>query len=111
MQRFNVFVRCMLVNFDVISKLAIKYEVPKSKNSLVKEKESFIVSSLLLRVFSSWSQNLAKLQVGVPIADRIEQKDGVPSSNALWILANPYRTPGLKPDRYKSLLSFLEISP
>ena len=30
------------------------------------------------------------------MADRIGRKDGVPSSNALWILASPYRTPGLE---------------
>ena len=45
------------------------------------------------------------------MADRIGQKDGVPSSNVLWILASPYRTPDLEPDGYKSFFSFSEISP
>ena len=66
---------------------------------------------MLVRGFSSWSQNLARLKVGVPIADRIGRKDGAPSSNASWILASPYKTPGLEPDGYKSFLSYSEISP
>ena len=45
------------------------------------------------------------------MAERIGRKDGVPSSKALWILASPYRTPGLEPDGCKSFFSFSEISP
>ena len=50
MPKFNVSVRGMLVKSDFISKLAIKHEVSKSKTSLVKEKESFIVNHCLLGV-------------------------------------------------------------
>ena len=66
---------------------------------------------MLVRGFSRWSQNIARLEVGVPIADRIGRKDVSPSSNAWWILARPYRTSYLEPDGYKSFLSFSEISP
>ena len=76
-----------------------------------KKKKPLLYNHCLVMGFSSWSQNLARLYVGVPIADRIRQKDGVPSSNALWILASLYRTPGLEPDGYKSFFSFSEISP
>ena len=73
----------MLVKGDFISKLAIKSEASNSKTSLVNEKESFIVYSLLASGLSNWSQNLAGLQVVVPIADKIGQNDGIQSSNAL----------------------------
>ena len=43
-------------------------------------KESFIVYSLLVSGLSNCSQNLASLLVGVPIADKIGQNDGIPSS-------------------------------
>ena len=65
---------------------------------------------MLVRGFSSWSQNLARLWVGVPIGDRIGRKNGVPFFNALWILASPYRTSHLEPNGYKSFFSFSEIS-
>ena len=42
MQKFNVFVRGMLVKSDFVSKLAIK-KASKSLTYLAKEKESFIL--------------------------------------------------------------------
>ena len=96
---------------DFILKLTIKSEASNSKISLGNEKESFIVYSLFVNGFSNWSQNVASLWVGVPIADKIGRNDGIPSSSALWILASPYRTPGLESDRYKSFFLFSEISP
>ena len=57
---------------------------------------------LIVRSLNSWGQNLASLQVDVSIIDKIGRKDGIPSSNALWILTNPYTTPGLESDGNKS---------
>ena len=63
-----------------------------SKTFLANEKESFIVYPLFVSVLSNWSQNLSSLLVGILIADKIGQHDGIPSSSALWILGSPYRT-------------------
>ena len=45
------------------------------------------------------------------MADKIGRNDGIPSSNALRILASPFRTPALQADGYKSSFSFSEILP
>ena len=60
----------MFLKSDFITKLAIKNEASNCKTSLAKEKEFFIVQSLLVKAFSG----------------KTGQKDGVSSSNALWIL-------------------------
>ena len=60
----------------------------------------------LLGGLSSWSQNLASLQVSVPIADKVGQKHGTPSSNTLWIMTGSYRAAGLEPDGCKSFFFF-----
>ena len=91
---------------DFISKVAIKSEASNYKTSLANEKESFIVYLLFVSGLSNWSQNLASLYVGVPIADKIWRNDGSPSSNALWVVASSYKTPGLKRDEYKSFFFF-----
>ena len=57
---------------------------------------------LIVRSLNSWGQNLASLQVDVSIIDKIGRKDGIPSSNALWILTDPHTTPGLESDGNKS---------
>ena len=77
----------------------------------MKEIESSIVWSLLVKVVSSWVQNLARLYEGVPIAGRIGIKDDMSSSNALWILASQYRIAGVETDGYKSFFSFPQVSP
>ena len=48
---------------NFISKLAIRNKASNCTTSVAKEKESFTVSSLLVRGFSSRSQNLARLNV------------------------------------------------
>ena len=95
----------MLVKSDLLSKVAVKSEAWNSKTSLANEKESLIVCSLFGSGLSYWSQDFASLLVGVPIADKAGQNDDIPSSNDLWILASPYRTPGLEPDGYISIFS------
>ena len=87
----------MLVKSDFISKLVIKSEASNSKTS-VNKKEFFTVYTLFVSGLSNWSQNLATLYLGVSIADKIGQNDGIPASNTLWILARLYRTPDLEPD-------------
>ena len=57
----------------------------------------FCVNSL-----SNWSQNLTSSYVSVPITDKVERNNDIPSANALRMLASPYKTPGLEPDGYKS---------
>ena len=69
--------------------LAIKSEALNSKTSLANEKESFILYSLFVSGLSNWSQNLASLLVGVPIADKIGLNDGIPSFRALCTLESP----------------------
>ena len=96
--------QCRFVKSGFISKLVIKSEASNSQTSLVNEKESFIVYSLFLSGLSNWSQNLASLLVGNPIADKFGRNDQ-PSSSALWILASPYRTSGLEPDGYMEISS------
>ena len=59
------------MKIDFISKLAIKSEAWNSESSFSNEKESFIVYSLFVNGLSNWSQNLASLQVRVPIAAKI----------------------------------------
>ena len=96
---------------DFISKLAIKSEVSNSKTSLANEKESSIVYLLFVSGFKNWSRNLASLQLGVPISNKIGRNDGIRSSSTLWTLKSQCRTPGLEPGAYKSFFSFSEISP
>ena len=96
---------------DFISKLALKSEASNSKTSFCKQERILDCMLLIVRSLNSWGQNLASLQVDVSIIDKIGRKDGIPSSNALWILTNPHTTPGLESDGNKSFFkSFSEVS-
>ena len=57
----------------------------------------------MLRVLVRAQKNFAILYVGVPISDKIGWKGGTPSLIGLYILARPYKIPGLEPTGYKSL--------
>ena len=66
--------------------------------------------SLVVRGSSIETKNFASLYVGVPMADKIGQKDVRSSVTILWILAEPYIIPGLEPEGFKSLYCSMEIS-
>ena len=57
----------------------------------------------MLRVLVRAQKNFAILYVGVPISDKIGWKRGTPSLIGLYILARPYKIPGLEPTGCKSL--------
>ena len=66
--------------------------------------------SLVVRGSSIETKNFASLYVGVPMADKIGQKDVRSSVTILWILAEPYIIPGLEPEGFRSLYCSMEIS-
>ena len=59
--------------------------------------ESMTLYSLAAEGVTSFSKNFVILWLGVPIAERIGQKGGIPLRVSLWILPNPYKMPGLEP--------------
>ena len=76
----------MLVKSDFTSKLAIIRLGSNSSISLANENEYFIAYSLVVIGFSNLSHNFANLKVGVPIADKIGRKVGIPSSKVSLVL-------------------------
>ena len=98
-----------MVKSDSTSKLAILRLESKLNNSSANENESLIVYSFEVKGANKGTKNFGNLYVGVPISDKIGRKGGTPSSIGLWILARPYKIPGLEPTGCKSLYFFSEI--
>ena len=93
-QIFIVSSRGMLVNNEVMSRLAINQSEFCCSNSLAKSNESLTLYSLEVKSLSIETKNLTFLYVGVPMAERIVRKAGQPSITYLWTFARPERTPG-----------------
>ena len=78
----------------------MREKCPNTEFFLVRMQEN--TGQKILRIWTFFtqynlSQNLTSLKVGVPIADKIGRNYGILSSNVLWILASPHRTPVLEP--------------
>ena len=79
--------RGMLVNNEVMSRLAIKQSEFCCSISLAKSNESLTLYSLEVKSLSTGTRNLAILYVGVPMTERIARKAGQPSITFLWTFA------------------------
>lgn len=81
---------------DFILKTATKNEAPNYKTS--KKKRTFSCIIITCQGNQLPVTKLAGLEEVVLVGDRIGQKDDVPLSNVLRILASLYITPCLEPD-------------
>ena len=86
---FMVSSRGMIVNNEVISRLAIKQSEFCCSISLAKSNESSTLYSLEVKSLSIGTRNLAILYVGVSMAERIGRKAGQPSITFSWTFARP----------------------
>ena len=86
---FMVSSRGMLVNNEVMSRLAIKQSEFCCSISLAKSNESLALYSLEVKCLSIGTRNLAILYVGAPVAEGIGWKAGQPSITFLWTFARP----------------------
>ena len=71
--------RRMLVNNEVVSRLAIKQSEICFSISLAKSKESLTLYSLKVKSLGVGTKNVSILYVGVPMTDRNSRKAGQPS--------------------------------
>ena len=88
-QMFMVSSRGMLVNNEVMSRLAIRQSEFCCSISLVKSNEFLTLYSLEVESLSTETRNLAIFYVGIPMAERIGRKEGQPSKTVLWTFARP----------------------
>ena len=79
----------MLVKRLSTSKLAMLQLASKLTTSSANEKEPWSVNSLTVKVDKIGTKNFAGLYVGVPIADKMDQKEGQLSIIGLCTLALP----------------------
>ena len=79
--------RGMLVNNEVMSRLAIKQSEFCRSIPLAKSNEFLTLHSLKVKSLSIGTRNLAILYVGVPLTERIARKAGQPSITFLWTFA------------------------
>ena len=77
----------MLVNRRSTSRLAVTLLELDLPTSLANENESWTVYSFWDKTLKIGTWDLAKLYVGVPIANRIRQKDGHLYFTGSWTLA------------------------
>ena len=95
-EMFMVSSRGMLVNNELMSRLAIKQSEFCFSISLAKSNESFTMYSLEVKSLSIGTRNLAILYLSVPMAERVGRKAGQPSITVfyffiffLWSFARP----------------------
>ena len=86
-QIFVVFPRGILVNNEVVSRLAIKQSGFCWRISLAKSYKSLILYLLEVKSLSIGTKNLAIISVGVSMVARIGWKVGKPSITFLWTFA------------------------
>ena len=60
-------------------------------------KEKVMVHSFYVKDAKNGGKNVASLQTGVPIPDKIGRKGGSPFLISLCTFPNPYKIPGLDP--------------
>ena len=109
-KRLKVSCKGILVKSDSTSKLAIIKLESWFKSSSTNGNESLIVYSFKVKGIKSGSKNLDSLYVGVPIANKIGQKEGTPSLICWWILAQPCTTQDLSQQDKDLDISFQNLS-
>ena len=87
----------MLVKRLSTSKPAMIQLASKLATSSTNENEWWTVHSLTVKGDKIGTKTFARLYVGVPIADKMGQKEGQLSMIGLCILALPQSIPGLHP--------------
>ena len=85
----------MLVKRLSTSKLVMIQLESKLATSSANENESWTVKSLTVKGDKIGTKNFARLYVGVPIADKMGQKEGQLSLMGLYTSALPQSIPGL----------------
>ena len=88
-QMFMVSSGGILVNNEVMSRLAIKQSQFCCSISLAKSKGSLTLYSLAVNVLSIGTRNLVSLHISVPMAEVIGRKAGQPSITFSWTFARP----------------------
>ena len=88
-QMFMVSSRGMLVNNEVVSRLAIKQSEFCCSISLAKSKESLTLYSLKVKSLGIGMKNVSIIYVGVLMSDKIGRKAGQPSITFLRTFARP----------------------
>ena len=87
---FMVSSRGMLVNNEVMSRLAIKQSEFCCSISLAKSNESLTLYLLEVKSLSIGTRNLVTSYVGVPLTERIGRIAGEPLITFLWTFAGPF---------------------